>query len=90
MILSCTTNDRLQVVAFKAGKGYGYRITVDGKILVKQQTIPAIAGGKVFCNSNDAILVGTEVLKKLRNQESPVIRVEDLTRLNISTNCSGN
>lgn len=89
VVISCGTKERLQVKAFESGGGYGYRIISDGKVIVHQQTIPALAGNRVFCNRAEALSVGNEVAKKLLNHESPAIRVTDLQRLNINTGCQG-
>lgn len=84
--ISCQ-KDGMKIDVYKIDTGYGYKITQNGKILIKQNTIPSEPGGKKFCDSLDALKVGTEVMKLLHYDKVPAITGDDLNRLNIKLKC---
>jgi len=66
-----------------AESGWGYVIYVNGKALIDQPTIPAVGGNQKFQDSHQAKKVGSLVIEKLNNGESPAISIRDLENLNI-------
>lgn len=91
VVLACSCrhkkNHSLQADVFAAGGGFGYIISQQGKILIKQENIPAVYGTIPFCDSIDAIKVGNLVVQKIENKQSPAITTQDLARLKIKTKC---
>ena len=68
---------------FKTGNGWGYSITVDNKLFIRQTQIPAIEGNKGFASQEDAAKVAELVIKKLAKNENPAVTKEDLKQLGI-------
>ena len=73
---------------FKVENGFGYQISYNSKLLIKQEYIPAVQLNKTFCTEQDANLVAQLVSKKLYNKENPQITLENLNHLNIVFNCN--
>ena len=69
--------------AFKTADGWGYSITVDNKIFIKQTMIPVIQGVKSFASESDAINVANLVIGKIKNHQKPTLVKEDLVSLGI-------
>jgi hypothetical protein len=69
---------------FKSGNGWGYAITVDNKIFIKQATIPCITGNKGFTTEADAAKVADLVLNKLKTHQKPTIFRSELEKLGIA------
>ncbi|WP_297332950.1 DUF4907 domain-containing protein [Flavobacterium sp.] len=84
--VSCS-NDILLVEVYKSDAGYGYKITENGKVLIKQNTIPSQNGNKMFCDSVDALKVGNAVKNLIQENKVPTIKQDDLYRLNIKLKC---
>ena len=70
--------------AFKTGDGWGYTITVDNKIFIKQSIIPCIAGEKSFASKADAEKVAGLVLNKIKTHQKPSISKSELEKLGIA------
>ena len=68
---------------FKTDNGWGYTITVNNKVFIKQSMIPAVEGNKGFSTQEDAAKVGQLIIDKLANHESPAVKKEDLQKLGI-------
>lgn len=68
---------------FKTGNGWGYSITVDNKLFIKQTQIPAIQGNKSFATEEDAAKVAELVIKKIAKNETPAVTKEELKQLGI-------
>lgn len=75
--------DAFQVNVFKVGDGFGYDITADNNILIKQENIPAIQQQKKFISYRQAEKAANVVVKKLNNRENPSISIEELKKLGI-------
>ncbi|MFT3947388.1 MAG: DUF4907 domain-containing protein [Agriterribacter sp.] len=56
---------KVEVKPFKTGKGWGYDVTVDKKIYIHQETIPAFAGNQSFTSEDDAVKAGNLVVQKM-------------------------
>lgn len=74
-------------IVYKIDNGYGYSITYNGKILIKQDYIPAIYGSQAFCSYDDALDVSNLVKEKLSKNKNPKISLFELKELEISLNC---
>ncbi|MBC7890558.1 MAG: DUF4907 domain-containing protein [Ferruginibacter sp.] len=68
---------------FKTADGWGYTVYVNDKIFIKQSLIPVIEGNKSFANQEDANKLATLVVNKLKHQEKPIIRLDELQQLGI-------
>ena len=69
-------------------RGFGYQITYNSKLLIKQEYIPEIQLNKTFCTEQDAEKVANLVCEKLYKNENPTITLENLNQLNINLNCN--
>jgi len=81
-------NDPYLVTVFKIDNGYGYHISFNNKLLIKQEQIPAIQNITPFCNKKDALIIGELVKNKIINKENPKITTSELTANNITLNCN--
>ena len=68
---------------FKTDNGWGYSITVDNKLFIKQSQIPAVEGNKGFATEEDAAKVAELVIKKIAKNENPAVTKEELQKLGI-------
>lgn len=68
---------------FKAENGWGYTITVNNKVFIKQSIIPAVEGNNGFSTQEDAAKVAQLIIDKLANHESPAVKKDDLQKLGI-------
>lgn len=68
---------------FKTANGWGYSITVDNKLFIKQDKIPAIQGNKSFATEEDAAKVAELVIKKIAKNENPAVTIQELKQLGI-------
>jgi hypothetical protein len=74
-------NDPLLPVAlttFQQKNGWGYEIDVDGKTFIRQTVIPAVNGESGFASREQAMLVGSHALAKLKAGKMPQITVAEL------------
>ncbi|WP_431123283.1 DUF4907 domain-containing protein [Flagellimonas flava] len=78
-------NAYLRPEVVKIEEGYGYLIWVGEKLLVKQESIPAINGEIPFQSYGDARKVSVLVASKLKNRINPEVSVEELRKLNVVT-----
>jgi hypothetical protein len=85
LILFLRRKESLKVDTFKAGNGYGYSITSQGKIYIYQPFIPAVEGNIAFSSRSDARKAGKMVQRKLKNKEEPSLSVDDLLNAGIKT-----
>lgn len=82
--VSCKKNDALfGVNSFKVNDGWGYEITINKKIVIKQSVIPSVKYKKSFKSEDDALKVGNFVMKKVKHKESPTVDEKDLIALQI-------
>jgi hypothetical protein len=72
-----------QVQSIKTNNGWGYAITKDKRIIIKQTIIPVISQRKSFATEKEALQIGNLVLHKLENNISPTITKKDLLLLEI-------
>lgn len=64
-------------------EGWAYSIFYQDTLLIKQEYVPAIEGGKKFKTKEDAKKTGELVIDKLKNKKNPSIVKEDLNKNNI-------
>jgi hypothetical protein len=73
----------VQVRAFQTAAGWGYEVLTDGKVYIKQDFIPAIAGKHGFATKEKALLVGNAVVSKIEHRQLPVISFGELKAMHI-------
>ncbi len=78
LFISCSKNKNLNVQSLKTPTGWGYFITNNEKIIIKQTIIPVISENKSFKTKEEALKVGNLVLQKLKDDLSPTITKKDL------------
>lgn len=72
------------LISRSGGKGFGYYIFADGRLLIDQQHIPAVSGRQYFVSEEEARRTAEMVIKKMRQGEMPpTINVEELKALKI-------
>lgn len=79
----CQKEQDLKTQSIKIENGWGYIITNNNKVIIKQTIIPVISESKSFKNEQDALAVGESVVKKLKANNSPTITKIDLILLKI-------
>jgi len=84
LFISCAKNENLHVRTFKTNNGWGYTITNNEKIIIKQNIIPVISKNKSFKTEKEALRVGQLVLQKLTDDLSPTVTKKDLILLDIN------
>lgn len=90
LTVSCSEKQSdFKAEVFKQENGYGYNILVKNKIFIKQNTIPAVVGNKVFCDSVDALKVSNMVLLLLKQNKMPTITKEDIKQMQVKLKCNG-
>lgn len=82
-----TKKNDFKVLVYKTTIGFGYSISYNDKLLIKQERIPAIQSNQPFCNTNDAQKVADLVKEKLKKKENPKISLAEIKKLNIQLNC---
>lgn len=68
---------------YQTDSGWGYKITKNGKIFIKQDCIPAIPGSISFKTKTDAEKTAKLVLERVKSKHNPSISIKDLEFLNI-------
>ena len=83
-IISCNKSDAYAIRPFKVEKGWGYIISIDNKIVIRQSVIPAVAENKSFQTQKEALKTANLVVGKLRQNLPPTITKKDLILLEIA------
>ncbi|MBF4472177.1 DUF4907 domain-containing protein [Flavobacterium sp. HJJ] len=83
LFIFCRKEQRLEIQSIKTVNGWGYQITNNSKIIIKQSIIPVISESKSFETEKEALAVGELVLEKLNSNNSPTITKNDLILLKI-------
>ena len=81
------SNSNLITSIYKIENGYGYSLSNNTKILIKQDFIPGAEGKHPFCNIEDAQNIANLVKKRIKNKQNPRITKDDLNTLKIKLNC---
>lgn len=79
--------DPFKTSVYKTKTGFGYSISYNTKVLIKQDFIPAIQNNQSFCNFEDAQKVANLVKEKLHKKENPKLSLIELKQLNIQLIC---
>ena len=74
----------IESATFQVPGGWGYNILVDRKIFIHQQTIPSIAGNKIFLTKQDAEKTSNLIIQKITDKKLPSITKNDLDSLQVS------
>jgi len=69
------------VEIFKSEQGWGYDIVKNNKTYIHQPYMPVVEGQVPFRTRQSARKTGRLVVKKIQNQESPAITLEELKEL---------
>ena len=83
-----TKNSVYVILIYPTETGFGYSISHDNKLIIKQDIIPVIQSSHPFCDFNDAQKVAGLVKKKLMDKKAPNVSLKELKSLNIKLNCS--
>ncbi|MDW5288689.1 DUF4907 domain-containing protein [Formosa sp. PL04] len=81
------TKDAYVARVYTVNSGYGYEISLNHKILIKQDVIPALQSELQFCSASDAKIIADLVIKKLENKINPKITPIELQQNAISLAC---
>lgn len=83
IFIFCQKEKGLSLETIKVNQGWGYTITNNDRIIIKQTVIPVISEYKSFQTEKEAIAVGQLVIKKLSTNKSPTITKNELILLKI-------
>ncbi|MET0943856.1 MAG: DUF4907 domain-containing protein [Flavobacterium sp.] len=83
LLIACTRKESFTIETFKTKTGWGYSITSNDRVLIKQSIIPVINDTKSFKTKEDALKVGTLVVDNLNKDLSPTVTKNDLILLKI-------
>tara|TARA_R110001583_G_scaffold22784_3_gene85036 strand:+ start:6489 stop:6827 length:339 start_codon:yes stop_codon:yes gene_type:complete len=72
---------------YQTNTGFGYSISYNDILLIKQDYIPTIQNNQSFCSYQDAQNVANLVLEKLYKKVNPKISLLELKQLGIQLNC---
>jgi hypothetical protein len=79
----CKKEENLKVKSIKVNNGWGYTISNDDKIIIKQTIVPVVSRCESFQTENEALAVGQLVMNKLESNLAPTITKNDLILLKI-------
>ncbi|OOG74651.1 DUF4907 domain-containing protein [Flavobacterium sp. A45] len=83
IFIFCQKEKSLNVQTLKINQGWGYTITNNNRVIIKQTVIPVISEQKSFQTEKEAMTVGQLVIKKLNANKSPTITKNELILLKI-------
>ncbi|MEL1253299.1 DUF4907 domain-containing protein [Flavobacterium sp. DGU38] len=83
LLMACSKKETLEAESIKTASGWGYTISYNDKILIKQTIIPVISEVKSFSSEEDALKVADLVIKKISRNTSPSVTKNDLILLKI-------
>jgi hypothetical protein len=63
---------------FRVANGWGYDILVNGKLLIHQESVPAVTGNDPFKTPLAARQIADLVVKKMEKDVSPAISTEEI------------
>jgi hypothetical protein len=79
-----TDKEKLKLICFETGDGWGYKIMYNKKQIIYQPFIPAIKERKTFGTKQLAEATGMMVLEKIKMHDKPTLSIEELQRVGIS------
>ena len=73
----------IEIATFPIQNGdfFGYEILIDGKIIIHQETIPAVDGNQYFQTRKFALKVGNAVKEKIEQNKNPGLSKEEILKL---------
>jgi hypothetical protein len=77
--------ERIRIVAFKSGDGWGYKLKIRDRIIIKQAFIPIIQGKKPFPDRHSAIKAGRIMRERLYKNVSPSLKPDDFPVIGIDS-----
>ena len=95
MVTSCSngpTNNKAGVsketkniksYVFETKIGWGYIITIDDRVFIRQPYIPVISGVRSFKTAEDADKVAAFVISKMKQNQPPTLQKEELEKLKV-------
>lgn len=69
--------------AVKINEGWGYEVLVDRKVFIHQDCIPAIPSFKKFSSKEDALVIGSRVVEKLKKGQQPSVSLQEINDAHI-------
>ncbi len=63
----------IQHNVFQNVSGWGYDILVDGKLFIRQESIPALSGNSGFANKEQAEATARLIINKMNRGEEPTV-----------------
>ncbi|MCW3805110.1 DUF4907 domain-containing protein [Plebeiibacterium marinum] len=76
----------IEYTIIEVDNGWGYDISVNGKVFIHQDVIPGVQGKKAFYSQQDAEKAAKLVVKKIENKEMPpAVSTQELKELGIKT-----
>ncbi|WP_158712816.1 DUF4907 domain-containing protein [Parabacteroides pacaensis] len=76
--LKTKPEDHLRLEVIPSGEGWGYQINADQKVMIKQPHIPGLSTVRPFATKQDAKVIGSLVLKRIRHQQDFTVTADDL------------
>ncbi|MBI2272246.1 MAG: DUF4907 domain-containing protein [Bacteroidetes bacterium] len=73
----------VSVKTFQTADGWGYDICINNTVYIHQACIPARPGRKGFSTEEEARMIGTLAISKMRDNRLPVILLSDLDSCHI-------
>lgn len=83
LVSACITKDKFTLQTIQSDKGWSYEISLNNKVIIKQNHIPVISSNKLFFTEADAKKTGNFVKEKLETNQSPTLTKKDLFLLGI-------
>lgn len=80
-----TPTHQVKVQTYQVGEGWGYKISVKGKVIIDQQFIPVIPGKHVFPDRRTASKAGRLVKKRIIKKQLPALKREDLIEIGLDS-----
>ena len=79
----CKKEGNLKLKSIKVNSGWGYTISNNDKIIIKQTIVPVVSRCESFHTENEALSVGQLVMNKLDSNLPPTVTKKDLILLKI-------
>jgi hypothetical protein len=76
---------RVKVTTSQVTGGWGYQISVNGRVYIDQPFIPVIPGRKAFPDKKSAFRTGNLVKQKLLHHQPPALTREDFEKLGLDS-----
>jgi hypothetical protein len=77
--------ERVKVTTCQVTGGWGYQISINGRVYIDQPFIPLIPGRKAFPDKKSAFRTGKLVKQKLIDHQSPALTRDDFEKLGLDS-----